>query len=121
MPTKAEEAKKADKAAEWTECDVAILGSGLAGSIMGAILARQGANVVLIDAGQHPRFAVGESQNPQLVEWLHILAVRYDVPEIKHMLDVKAVTEHIGPTHGRKQSFGFVTHRPNREPDPHEA
>lgn len=54
MPTKAEEAKKADKAAEWTECDVAILGSGLAGSIMGAILARQGANVVLIDAGQHP-------------------------------------------------------------------
>jgi FAD binding domain. len=121
LPTKAEEAKKADKAAEWTECDVAILGSGLAGSIMGAILARQGANVVLIDAGQHPRFAVGESQNPQLVEWLHILAVRYDVPEIKHMLDVKAVTEHIGPTHGRKQSFGFVTHRPNREPDPHEA
>lgn len=102
-------------------CDVFILGAGLAGSITGAILARQGAKVVLVDAGQHPRFAVGESQNPQLVEWLHLLAVRYDVPEIKDLLDIKAVTAKIGPHHGRKQSFGFVTHRPGREPDPHEA
>ena len=108
-------------ASEVRECDVLILGSGLAGSITGAILARQGADVVLIDAGHHPRFAVGESQNPQLVEWLHILAVRYDVPEIKHLLDVKAVTKNIGPHHGRKQSFGFVRHTPDREPDPREA
>lgn len=103
------------------ECDVLILGSGLAGSVSGAILARQGADVVLVDAGQHPRFAVGESMNPQLVEWLHILAVRYDVPELKHLLDIKAVTENIGPHHGRKQSFGFVKHSPGQEPDPEEA
>ncbi|GGR68260.1 NAD(P)/FAD-dependent oxidoreductase [Streptomyces roseolus] len=121
MPSKTEKQNAAPGAGEWTETDVLILGSGLAGSIMGSILARQGVDVTLIDAGQHPRFAVGESQNPQLVEWLHILAVRYDVPEIKHMLDVKAITEHMGPHHGRKQSFGFVTHRENREPDPREA
>jgi FADH2 O2-dependent halogenase len=108
-------------AEDWTECDVAILGSGLAGSITAAILARQGAKVVLIDAGHHPRFSVGESQNPQLVEWLHILAVRYEVPELKHMLDVKAITENLGAHHGRKQSFGFVSHRPDQEPDPREA
>ncbi|MFJ1752876.1 NAD(P)/FAD-dependent oxidoreductase [Kitasatospora sp. NPDC088134] len=122
MPTDTEAANKpAPGAADPIQCDVAILGSGLAGSVMGAILARQGVKVALIDAGQHPRFAVGESQNPQLVEWLHILATRYDVPEIKHMLDVKAITENIGPQHGRKQSFGFVRHTPNREPDPREA
>ena len=103
------------------ECDVIILGSGLAGSISGAILARQGAKVALIDAGHHPRFAVGESMNPQLVEWLHLLAVRYDVPEIKHLLDIKAVTSNLGPYHGRKQSFGFVKHEKGREPDPREA
>ena len=40
------------------ECDVVILGSGLAGSISGAILARQGKSVALIDAGTHPRFPV---------------------------------------------------------------
>ncbi|MFE1291390.1 NAD(P)/FAD-dependent oxidoreductase [Streptomyces sp. NPDC058751] len=119
--TKEQETKAAGRRDERTECDVVILGAGLAGSITGAILARQGANVVLIDAGHHPRFAVGESQNPQLVEWLHILAVRYDVPELKYLLDIKAVTKHIGPHHGRKQSFGFVKHRPNREPDPREA
>jgi tetracycline 7-halogenase / FADH2 O2-dependent halogenase len=103
------------------ECDVVILGSGLSGSIMGAILARQGAKVALIDAGHHPRFAVGESMNPQLVEWLHLLAVRYDVPEIKHLLDIKAVTRNLGPSHGRKQSFGFVKHEAGKEPDPREA
>jgi FADH2 O2-dependent halogenase len=121
MPTKADTQKSAPKAGEWTECDVVILGAGIGGSITGAILARQGAKVVLVDAGQHPRFAVGESQNPQLVEWLHILAVRYDVPEIKHLLDIKAVTKYIGAHHGRKQSFGFVRHVPDREPDPREA
>lgn len=73
------------------ECDVMILGSGLVGSVTGSILARAGLSVMVADAGQHPRFAVGESMNPQLVEWLHVLAVRYDVPELKHLLDIKAV------------------------------
>src|SRR5262249_53973901 len=94
------------------QCDVLILGSGLAGSVSAAILARQGANVVLVDAASHPRFAVGESMTPQLIEWLHILADRFDVPEIRHLLDVKAVTRHIGPFHGKKQSFGFIKHNP---------
>src|SRR3954453_20598410 len=101
--------------------DVVILGSGLAGSVSAAILARQGVRVVLVDAGQHPRFAVGESMTPQLIEWLHILALRYDVPEIKHLLDVKAVTKYIGPAHGKKQSFGFIRQVPGQEPDPREA
>jgi FADH2 O2-dependent halogenase len=102
-------------------CDVIILGSGLSGSIIGAILARQGAKVALIDAGHHPRFAVGESTISQLMEWLHILAVRYDVPEIGHLLSIEAVTQHIGPHHGQKQSFGFVKHEKGKEPDPREA
>ena len=121
MTTKPEAAHGSLGTDRWTECDVFILGSGLAGSVMGAILAHHGASVVLVDAGQHPRFAVGESQNPQLVEWLHLLAVRYDIPELKYLLDIKAVTKHIGPHHGRKQSFGFVLHREDREPDPREA
>jgi FADH2 O2-dependent halogenase len=102
-------------------CDVLILGSGLGGSITASCLARQGADVVLIDAGQHPRFAVGESMIPQLVEWLHVLSMRYDVPEIKHLLDVKAITKHIGPHHGKKQHFAFVKQNEGQEPDPNEA
>jgi tetracycline 7-halogenase / FADH2 O2-dependent halogenase len=104
-----------------SECDIVILGSGLAGSVSAAILARHGANVVLIDAVSHPRFAVGESMTPQLVEWLHILAERYDVPEIKSLSSVKAMTRDIGPVFGTKAHFGFMTHRPGQEPDPREA
>jgi FADH2 O2-dependent halogenase len=62
---------------------VVILGSGIAGSTLGAVLARSGAKVLIADAGTHPRFAVGESMIPQLVSWLQVLAERYDVPEFE--------------------------------------
>lgn len=102
-------------------CDVVILGSGLAGSISAICLAKQGATVALVDAGQHPRFAIGESMTPQLIEWLQILSARFDVPELAHLFDVKATTRHIGPHHGKKQSFGFIRQVPGQEPDPREA
>jgi FADH2 O2-dependent halogenase len=107
--------------AKVTTCDVVILGSGLAGTVTASILARHGAKVVLVDAASHPRFAVGESMTPQLVEWLHILAERYEVPEIKSLVSVTASTRDIGPVFGAKAHFGFMLHRPNQEPDPREA
>lgn len=103
------------------QCDVLILGSGLAGSVTGTILASQGANVVLVDAASHPRFAIGESMTPQMSEWMHILAMRFEIPEFEHLLDIKAVTRNIGPFHGTKESFGFVMHHAGREPDPSET
>lgn len=118
-------AKKMTSAPERTgeakPCDVVILGSGLAGSVAAAILARHGADVVLIDATSHPRFAVGESMTPQLVEWLHILAERFDVPEIKSLASVGRMTRDIGPVFGTKAHFGFMRHRVGEEPDPREA
>jgi FADH2 O2-dependent halogenase len=121
MPSKVMAHSQAGNSAKAQDCDVLILGSGLAGSVSGAILARQGARVVLVDAAQHPRFAVGESMTPQLVEWLRILQSRFDVPEIGHLLSVKAVAENIGPQHGKKQSFGFIRHDAGQEPDPDQA
>jgi tetracycline 7-halogenase / FADH2 O2-dependent halogenase len=121
MPSKVMAASRPADSGAVQECDVFILGSGLAGSISGACLARQGARVVLVDATQHPRFAVGESMTPQLVEWLHILASRFEVPEIGHLLDTKSVARNIGPMHGKKQNFGFIKHNPGQEPDPEEA
>ncbi len=102
-------------------CDVVILGAGLAGAATAAILARNGARVVLIDAASHPRFAIGESMTPQLVEWLHILSEQFDVPEIKSLSSVDRSIRDIGPVFGTKAHFGFMLHRPGQEPDPREA
>lgn len=98
--------------------DVFILGSGIAGTMLGAILARQGARVVLIDIGSHPRFAIGESPTPLFLVNLHILAERYDVPEIRTLTDVRLCTKRIGNTFGVKRHFGFVRHEEGAEPDP---
>ncbi|MHC3458693.1 NAD(P)/FAD-dependent oxidoreductase [Streptomyces flavovirens] len=101
--------------------DVIILGTGLAGSVAGTIMARHGAKALLIDATSHPRFAIGESMTPQLVEWIHILAERHRIPELKSLASVNASTRDIAPTFGTKAHFGFMKHEPGREPDPREA
>ena len=40
-------------------CQVAIVGSGFAGSLLARILATLGYDVVLLERGRHPRFAIG--------------------------------------------------------------
>ena len=45
-------------------CEVAIVGSGFAGSLLARVLAVLGYDVVLLERGTHPRFAIGESTTP---------------------------------------------------------
>jgi flavin-dependent dehydrogenase len=47
------------------ETDVVVIGAGPAGSVAGAILARQGHRVVTLEAGTFPRFQIGESLLPR--------------------------------------------------------
>ncbi|MET8682558.1 tryptophan 7-halogenase [Streptomyces sp. NPDC004647] len=101
--------------------DVVILGSGIAGSTLGAVLARSGVRVLLADGATHPRFAVGESMIPQLVAWLQVIAERFDVPEFQALADATTINEQVSNTFGRKRHFGFMLHRPGEEPDPTEA
>ena len=121
MSTIVKATDKAPGGGKVQHCDVFILGSGLAGSTAAAILQHNGCDVVLADAAAHPRFAVGESMIPQLVEWLHILAERFDVPEIKNLASIGASTKNIGPVFGSKGHFGFMRHEPGKEPNPKEA
>lgn len=46
------------------ECDVAIIGAGPAGSVAGALLAKAGWRVVLLEKEAFPRFRIGESLLP---------------------------------------------------------
>jgi tetracycline 7-halogenase / FADH2 O2-dependent halogenase len=100
--------------------DVAILGSGMAGGLLGAVLARNGVDVLLIDAGVHPRFAVGESTIPYTSVLTKIVAARYGVPEIEAMASHQGIIDRISPMCGKKQNFGFVYHREGRPQNPDE-
>ena len=101
--------------------DVAILGNGLSGSMLATILGKQGVSVVLIDADQHPRFAVGESTIPHTSLIVSLLAEKYDLPELEHLVDADRLAKHVCTTCGIKRHFGYVYHRPGQTYDPKEG
>ncbi|MFI2437080.1 NAD(P)/FAD-dependent oxidoreductase [Streptomyces sp. NPDC018693] len=98
--------------------DVAILGSGMAGGMLGAVLARNGVKVLLLDAGTHPRFAVGESTIPYTSGMTRLIADRYRVPELMPLSSHKGITRHVSRYCGQKQNFGFVHHEEGKSQNP---
>ncbi len=97
--------------------DVAIIGSGISGSTLAAILARQGLSVLVFEAGNHPKFAIGESTILETSEMMRALAKFYDVPELAYFSS-EYYFDFAGTTHGVKRHFGFVHHTPGDEPTP---
>lgn len=93
------------------DCDVIVIGSGLAGSSLAAVLARGGARTQIIDAGSHPRFAIGESTIPYTSMLMRLVAERYDVPELRKLTTFENVQASIAPSSGIKRNFGFLYHR----------
>lgn len=100
--------------------DVAILGSGMAGTILGAILAKNGARVFIADASRHPRFAVGEASIRETTMMVKVLAERFGVPELLHLVSFVAVDGNIAKTCGMKRNIGYAYHREGRLSDPEE-
>jgi FADH2 O2-dependent halogenase len=92
---------------------VAIVGSGFAGSLLARVLAVIGYDVVLLERGVHPRFAIGESTTPLANLSLERIAVRYGLADCHHLA-----------THGRwlaqlpelrrglKRGFTYYRHHP---------
>ena len=97
--------------------DVAIIGSGMGGSTLAAILARQGFSVLVFEAGVHPKFAVGESTILETSEMMRALAKFYDVPELAYFSSENYL-DFAGTTHGVKRHFGFVHHTDGQLPSP---
>jgi FADH2 O2-dependent halogenase len=103
------------------EFDIAIIGSGLAGSVLAAVLARARLRVVIVDAGQHPRFAIGESMTPQAATLLRVIADRYDVPELHRLASFRSITAGVTTSCGVKRHDGFRYVREAERPRPAEA
>ncbi len=95
--------------------DVAILGAGMGGSILGTILARQGLSAVIIDKGTHPKYSIGESTVSETNLQMEIMAARYNVPELDYFRSFDR-SRAILRTNGIKNNFGFVHHREGRSP-----
>ncbi|MFO7634964.1 MAG: NAD(P)/FAD-dependent oxidoreductase, partial [Caldilinea sp.] len=96
--------------------DVAIIGTGIGGSTLAAILARQGLNVIVFEGGVHPRFTIGESMILETSEVMRALAEFYDVPELAWFSSENYYT-FIGAGHGVKRHFSFLHHEAGQPQD----
>ena len=99
------------------QVDVAIIGSGLGGATLAAILARHGQRVMMFEAKSHPRFAIGESLILETSEMMRAMAHFYDVPELAYF-STENFLPFAGTTHGVKRHFGFLHHQPGQPHDP---
>lgn len=106
------------------DADIAILGSGFAGSLTALILDRIGLRPVLIDKATHPRFAIGESSTPIANLILRELADTYNLPRLRP-LSTYGTWQDTYPhlVAGRKRGFSYFKHQPGEAftPDPHHA
>ena len=100
-------------AVERLDADVAVVGSGFAGSLIALALTRRGRRVVLVERGRHPRFAIGESSTPLANLLLEELADRYDLPRIRTFSKWGTwQREHPDVACGLKRGFTFFFHQP---------
>jgi FADH2 O2-dependent halogenase len=91
--------------------DIAIVGSGFGGSILGMIARRLGYRVLLIERGSHPRFAIGESTSPLFNLLLEETAERYELPVLR-ILSAYGSWQRTYPhvACGLKRGFTFFEH-----------
>ena len=95
--------------------DVAIIGSGFAGSILASVLAKRKLRVAMIDSASHPRFAIGESSTPIADMVLRRLGHSYDLPELVSLSTWGSwQRDHRQVACGCKRGFSYFVHNPGR-------
>ncbi len=91
--------------------DLVIVGAGFGGSLLAMVARRLGRSVALIERGQHPRFAIGESTSPLTNLLLEEIAHRYDLPRLLPLASFGAwqrAYPHLGV--GLKRGFTYFGH-----------
>ena len=93
--------------------EVAIIGSGFAGSLLARILTRIGYDVVLLERGAHPRFAIGESSTPLANLSLERIGSRYGLDDCYALATHgRWVKRYPRIRRGLKRGFTFYRHHP---------
>jgi tetracycline 7-halogenase / FADH2 O2-dependent halogenase len=94
-----------------SSADIAIIGSGFAGSLTALALRSLGYSVVLLERGRHPRFVIGESSTPLANLLLEELSDRYGLTRVRPLSKWGTWQRHhpeIGC--GLKRGFSFFRH-----------
>ncbi len=103
------------------DCDLAILGSGFGGTLLAIIARKLGYSVALLERGQHPRFAIGESSTPLADFKLAAIADRFGLDWLRPFAKYgpwKATNPHL-PC-GLKRGFSFFRHEQGQRFAPRE-
>jgi tetracycline 7-halogenase / FADH2 O2-dependent halogenase len=95
------------------EYDIAVVGSGFAGSLFAMIAKRLGRRVILVERGKHPRVVIGESSTPLSNLLLEELAQKYALPAVRP-LSKWGTWQRAHPELGcgLKRGFSFFHHVP---------
>jgi FADH2 O2-dependent halogenase len=102
--------------------DIAVIGSGFAGSLLAMIARRLGRSVILIEKGTHPRVVIGESSTPLSNLLLEELAIRYGLDELRPLTKWGSWQgSHPETACGLKRGFTFHHHvlgvNPSNDPE----
>ena len=96
--------------------DILIAGAGFAGSLTALILHNLGFKVCLLEKGQHPRFAIGESSTPVADMILRNLASKYNLPWLHDFSRYGSWQQtHPEIVCGIKRGFSFFKHYPGKK------
>jgi len=97
--------------------EIVVVGSGFAGSLMARVLAVLGYDVLLLERGTHPRFAIGESSTPLANLSLERLSARYGLADC-YQLAAHGRWRETYPSvlRGLKRGFTFYRHHPGATP-----
>jgi tetracycline 7-halogenase / FADH2 O2-dependent halogenase len=91
--------------------DVAVIGSGFAGSLMAMIAQRLSLRVILLERGRHPRVVIGESSTPLSNLLLEELTTRYDLTNLRPLSKWGSWrASHPELACGLKRGFSFFHH-----------
>ena len=95
-------------------CEIAIVGSGFAGSLLSRVLTVLGYDVVLLERETHPRFAIGESSTPLANLSLERIGVRYGLDDCyKLATHGRWLANFPALRRGLKRGFTFYRHHPH--------
>src|SRR5882757_2990357 len=87
--------------------DVIILGTGITGSTLAAVLARHGLRILVLGEGEQPRNEPGEVTLPATSFLYELIAARYRLPEAAVLADAGRVRTGVSHECGVQRTWGF--------------